>query len=411
MMLQAAPAMKMRLAMCSTEHDQRALNEAGVRSVRVVQKIEDIYRFNQAAAEYQIDDTLDYFSEFILAFGEGEEQLRDDIAVRLGDTKCRWVRWPDGVSSAADFLDTDPTDLANLVQTARPMWTDEICTIDDIPEPGVEKTYKTGFPELDAHGLRLVRPAFMPVIGPYASGKSVLLRQLSVNLYRLHGWRSLITSFEEKVKPRFQRDLRRHLIGRQNGGNNVKGFPVKPWSDEDVTKADAEIRQAFRFLRRKRNTVLDLDRLVNRIEYAVKVYGTEVVIIDPVNEIDHQVPRGESKTDYMGKFIMRLKQLADDYSLLMIVAAHPPKDGVEKRLAKNGLLTLNDGADTAHYGNKADMGWCVWRNIDGPTLLHVDKVKDHETCGKPTLVELVLDEGMNAFRENRIGFEILGDDA
>ena len=37
-------------------------------------------------------------------------------------------------------------------------------------------------------------------------------------------------------------------------------------------------------------------------------------MIDPVNEIDHQVPRGESKTDYMGKFIMRLKALADDYS-------------------------------------------------------------------------------------------------
>jgi KaiC/GvpD/RAD55 family RecA-like ATPase len=411
MMLQTSPTMKMRLALCSSEHDQRALNEAGIRSVRVVQKIEDIYRFSQEHAEYQIDDTLGYFSEFILAFADGEEQLRDDLAVRLGDTNCRWVRWPKGVTAAADFLDTDPTDLANLVQNARPMWTDEICTIDDIPEPGEEKTYKTGFPKLDAHGLRLVRPAFMPVIGPYASGKSVVLRQLAVNLWRLHGWRTLITSFEEKVKPRFERDLRRHLIGRQNGGNNAKGFPVKPWSDEDVAKADAEIRQAFRFLRRKRNTVLDLDRLVNRIEYAVKVYGIEVVMIDPVNEIDHQVPRGETRTDYMGKFIMRLKQLADDYSLLMIVAAHPPKDGVEKRLQKTGLLTLNDGADTAHYGNKADMGWCVWRNIDGPTLLHVDKVKDHETMGKPTLVELIMDSGMNAFVENRIGFDILGDDA
>lgn len=409
MMLQAAPKLNMRLALCGDEHEARALQEAGIRSVRVVQSVDEIYRYNSTTTEYEIDDTLGYFSEFILAFGEGFEQLRDDLAVRLGDTKCRWVKWPKDVTSAADFLDTEPTDLANLVQTARPMWTDEICTIDDIPEPGPEKTYKTGFPLLDQHGLRLVRPAFMPVIGPYASGKSVVLRQLAVNLWRLHGWRTLITSFEEKVKPRFQRDLRRHLIGRQNGGHNTKGFPVKSWSDEDVERADAEIRKAFRFLRRKRNTVLDLDRLVNRIEYAVKVYGLEVVMIDPVNEIDHQVPRGETRTDYMGKFIMRLKQLADDYSLLMIVAAHPPKDGVEKRLQKTGLLTLNDGADTAHYGNKADMGWCVWRNIDGPTLLHIDKVKDHETMGKPTLVELVLDQNMNAFVENRIGFEILGD--
>jgi twinkle protein len=410
MMLQTTPAMKMRLALCSTEHDRRALNESGVRSVRIVSKIEDIYRWNQEAAEYQIDDTLEYFSEFILAFGEGFEQLRDDIAVRLGDTKCRWVRWPKGVTSASDFLDTDPTDLANLVQNARPMWTDEICTIDDIPEPGPERLYETGFRKLDEHGIRLVRPAFMPVIGPYSSGKSVLLRQLSVNLYRLHGWRSLITSFEEKVKPRFQRDLRRHLIGRPNGGKDFRGNAERPWSEKEIADADEEIRNSFRFLRRKHNTTLDLDRLVNRIEYAVKVYGTEVVIIDPVNEIDHQVPRGEAKTDYMGKFIMRLKQLADDYSLLVIVCAHPPKDGVEKRLSKTGLLTLNDGADTAHYGNKADMGWCVWRNINGPTLLHVDKIKDHETMGHPTLVEMVLDPTMNAFIENRIGYQILEDD-
>ncbi|MGO4685801.1 AAA family ATPase [Hyphomicrobium sp. 2TAF46] len=276
------------------------------------------------------------------------------------------------------------------------MWTDEVCTIDDIPEPGAEKLYATGLYGLDAHGFRLVRPAFMPVIGPYGSGKSVLLRQLAVNLWRQYRWRTLITSFEEKVKPRFHRDLRRHIIGHP-----------APWTDEQVAYADAEIRLAFRFLRRKRNTVLDMDRLIDRIEYAVRVYGVDVVIIDPVNEIDHMVPRGETKSDYMGRFIMRLKQIADDYSLLMIVAAHPPKDGVEKRLSKNGLLTLNDGADTAHYGNKADIGWCVWRNYEGPTLLHIDKLKDHESMGKPTLCELHLDPTMNQFTVGRVGYDIL----
>jgi twinkle protein len=133
----------------------------------------------------------------------------------------------------------------------------------------------------------------------------------------------------------------------------------------------------------------------------------KVVAIDPVNEIEHQVPRGESKTDYMGRFIMALKQLADDHGLLMICAAHPPKDGVEKRLAKNGLLTLNDGADTAHWGNKADLGICVWRNIDGPTMLHIDKVKDHESMGKPTLAEMNLNRALNQFSVDRVGYELL----
>jgi twinkle protein len=237
----------------------------------------------------------------------------------------------------------------------------------------------------------------MPVIGPYGSGKSVFLRQLLVQLWRLHGWKYLLTSFEEKVKPRFQRDLRRNLIDK----------PVEDWSDEDIARADIEIQKCAVFLRRKRNTVLDLERLLDRLEYAVRVYGVRVIAIDPVNEIEHQVPRGESKTDYMGRFIMALKQLADDYGLLMICAAQPPKDSVEKRLGKNSLLTLNDGADTAHWGNKADIGLCMWRNLEGPTLLHIDKLKDHETMGRPTLAAMTLNPALNRFSVDRIGYHVL----
>lgn len=399
MMLQVAPPLRMRLVICHTPAEERVLREAGVRSVRAIGSIDDVYKFVPSTRDYQLDADLDGYDDFIIAMPTGQEQLRDDLAVRLGDTKCRWVVWPKGIDSAADFSDCEPSDLTNLIETSRPMWTDEICTIDDIPEPGEEQSYEIGLDALDRHGFRLVRPAFMPVIGPYGSGKSVLLRQIAVNLWRKHGWRTLITSFEEKVKPRYQRDLRRHLIGHNRA----------PWTAVEIGQADAEIRQAFRFMRRKRNAVLDMDRFLDRVEYAVKVYGVDVVILDPVNELDHQVPKGESKTDYMGRFIMRCKQMADDYNLLFIAAAHPPKDGVEKRLSKNQLLTLNDGADTAHYGNKADIGWCVWRNLDGPTYLHIDKLKDHETMGKPTLAELILDEEMNCFRVSRTGYEIFGE--
>jgi twinkle protein len=374
----------------SAEHARQVM-DAGLKSVRVIRNPEELYRMGSEG--YEIDATLEIFTRYVLALPRSETELRDALAVRLGDTKCRWVEWPQGEVSSEELLDA--------ILGSRPMWTDEVATIDDIPDPGPEKTYETGFKKLDQWGVRFVRPAFMSVIGPYASGKSVLLRQLSVNLWRLHGWRTLITSFEERVKPRMQRDLRRHLIG----------VPIDMWDDKDVAEADDEIRKAFRFLRRKRTGKLDLERLMDRIAYAVKVYGVDVVMIDPVNEIDHSVPRHQSKTDYMGEFIMALKALADDYNLLVICAAHPPKDGVEKRLSKGKLLTLNDGADTSHYGNKSDIGWCVWRpDFEGPTLLHIDKLKDHETMGKPTLAELVLDPKRNQFNVNRLGYEILGDD-
>lgn len=335
-------------------------------------------------------DELAFFDQFVILIPEGGEDVRDTIAVNLGDERCKWAYVPD-----------EPQNLPGVILGAKRMWTDEVARLDDIPEPGPQRTYVTGFAGLDHHGLRLVTPAFVPIVGPYGSGKSVFLRQLLINLWRLHGWRFLLTSFEEKIKPRFMRDLRRHLIAK----------PESAWTDEDIAAADEELQQAAVFLRRKRNTTMDVDRLLNRIEFAVRVYGVKVVAIDPVNEIDHQVPRGMAKTDYIGNFIMRIKQLADDYDLLMICALHPPKDGVEKRLQKNGLLTLNDGADSANWGNKADIGFCMWRDLKGPTLLHIDKLKDHETMGRPTLCQMIHDPAFNRFRVGRIGYHILGDQA
>jgi archaellum biogenesis ATPase FlaH len=367
--------------------DERQWDEcrvAGLRHVRHASTPQDLLN-----SDGTLRDELQWFSSFVILIPEGGEALRDTIAMNVGDERCKWAYWP-----------YDPADIPAAVANASRMWTDEIARMSDIPDPGPVKTYKTGLDKLDDHGLRLALPAFMPIVGPYGSGKSVLLRQLLVNLWRLHGWRFLLTSFEEQVKPRFQRDLRRNLIGLRQS----------EWGPKDIAKADAEINNMAVFLRRKRSTVLDLDRLVDRIEFAVRVYGVKVVAIDPVNEIEHAIPRNMTKTDYIGHFIMRLKALADDYGLLMICALHPPKDGVEKRLQKNGMLTLNDGADSANWGNKADMGWCVWRDLTGPTMLHVDKVKDHETMGKPTICELHLDPDMNQFRVGRIGYDVLADD-
>jgi twinkle protein len=375
------------LVIVSCEAHRAAAIEAGASHVACV----DIKRGGeQVMAQRPSGDpglAIGYdYRNYILALPAKCGDLRDDIAVRLGDEKCKWVDWPFG------------GDVAAALASARPMWTDEIARLNDIPDPGVIQTYSSGFPALDQHGFCFQLPAFMSIIGPYGSGKSVLLRQLLVNLRKRHGWRCLLTSFEEKVKPRYLRDLRRHFLE----------YRIHDAEERDIARIDAEINEAFVFLRRKRNTVLDLDRLLNRIEFAVRVYGVRVVAIDPVNEIDHQVPKGESKSDYMGRFIMQMKALADDYNLLIICCAHPPKDGVEKRLSRCGLLTLNDGADTAHWGNKSDIGWCVWRNLDGPTYLHIDKLKDHETMGQPTLAELHMERELNRFRVTRVGYDILG---
>jgi hypothetical protein len=341
-------------------------------------------------ANGDLRNEIGMFGNYVILIPQGGEDLRDTLASALGDERCRWAYFPE-----------DPSDDVNLpviLQAAKPMWLDEVTRLCDIPDSGPDKVYRTGFQELDDYGWRITTPAFMPIVGPYGSGKSIFLRQLLVNLWKIHGWKFALTSFEEKVRPRYERDLMRHLIGTAEA----------TWTEQQRIDAFDELNEAAVFIRRKRNAPLDVDRLIKRIEYAVKIYGLRVVAIDPFNEIDHQVPKYSSKTDYVGNTIMRLKQLADDHNLLMIVALHPPKDGVEKRLQKNARLTLNDGADSANWGNKADIGLCMWRRgLNGPTILNLDKLKDHETMGRPTCVELTHDPSLNKFRVAQIGYDVL----
>lgn len=342
--------------------------------VIVANETADLYRQDDQGAWILRDDVTDS-GQFIFVFEPGYEQLRDQLAISLGDENCFWVD-----------LETDPWNypaeqLAQLVEQAKRMWNDEVFTFGELPPEPEQKPYTTGFRLLDEHGFRLVRSAFMPVIGPYGSGKSVLLRQLAVNMYKNHGWRSLFTTFEEKPS-RFERDFRLHLA-----------HAAGPHTDPNGDRVSRQMAEAFRGLRRNRRDLLDVDRLVDRIDYACRVYGVDMVVVDPVNEVDHVVAKGENKSDYMGRFIMSLKHLADDHNLLMICAAHPPKDSGSRRNA-NHLYTLNDGADTAHYGNKADIGWTVWRPdlTDGRTYLNIDKCKDVDVMGRPEVFKL----GMNA---------------
>ena len=146
------------------------------------------------------------------------------------------------------------------------------------------QVYATGFPELDRHGLRL-NARLHADRRPIRVWQIIFLRQLLINLWRLHGWRFLLSSFEEKVKPRFERDLRRHLLERLRQRGPSRTF---------LTLTPRSIEAAF-FCGASATRLLDADRLIDRIEFAVRVYGIRVAAIDPMNEIEHQIPKSMSK--------------------------------------------------------------------------------------------------------------------
>lgn len=349
---------------------------------------------------------LEKFDRYILAT-DGDEKgrwLRDELAIRLGDDKCSWVEWPKGCKDANDVLKAlGDNELRNVVHSARRMWNDELGNLDDFVDREAV-SYPIGIPEIM---FKVELPTFLVMMGPYHCGKSTFLRQMLWGMWKRNGWPFLLTCLEEPVKPRIRDHFRALEIGRHPSNFSWNGKTA----EEEIARADAEIRKAAMFLVRPIDKLMSPSLFLDRAELAVRRDGVKVVALDPVNELDHNIVGNEAH--YWSDFILQCKRLADAYRILFIVSGHPPKDAYQK-LVFGKLLKAIDMAGGASWGNKGDITLCFWmpeKNKDGEkntnvTLMHHEKSKDHESMGRPALYELTHQPGINRFQVTGRGWDL-----
>lgn len=355
------------------------------------------YLFKGGSSKNLIKPLADFVAKgrIVLAV-DGDKQggwLRDQLARRINDEVCSWVRWPDGCKDANDVLvkGLGEAKLRDVVDRAEPMWNDMLGTIDDF----VYRESETFGHGIDRLKFRFELPCFMVMMGPYGHGKSVFLRQLLWALWKRNGWRFLLTCLEEPIWPRIGNHFRALELNRMLSEDTVPGMPTP----EEFARADSQIRRGAMFLTRPKRSLLDITTFFDMVELAVRRDGVKVVALDPVNELDHNIVGNEAH--YWADFVMRCKWLADEYRLLFIACAHPPASAYAN-LNKRQLLRLVNTSGGATWGNKADIGMCFWKPSDESniTLLHHEKSKNHDTMGKPTLYALKhIDMGKFVFED------------
>ena len=147
------------------------------------------------------------------------------------------------------------------------------------------------------------------------------------------------------------------------------------------------------------------DRLFDRIEFAAKVHGVNLCIVDPFNQVDHRWETSKSKTDYIGDFLKDCHEVAKDYRMLLCMCVHPPAGQLRaNQLKKKSFYTLADVADSAHFANASDIGFCLWRH-GGFTYLNMDKVKNRDLCGEPTGAVFGFDRKRERYMVLRTGWD------
>jgi len=284
---------------------------------------------------------------------EPGQTLQAELARRLGAARCHHVDYPKGTKDLNEvLLKGGPTGVREVLNRAKPYPVKGLYRLSDYPDVPNPITFETGFISLNPI-MRLWRGEFMVVTGVPSTGKSLFTLQLLASVCEKHNHRAAIASFEMAITP-YVRDVLRDFHGGE------------------TSKADEWIEEAFVFIDqdpREEEEEATIEWILDRASDAVVRHGIDWLLIDPWNQIDHQLNRGEGGADYQRRAIKAVKRFARSYQCGVIVVAHPTKDVRDAKSGKIRMPNLYDIDGSAHWFNAADHGVVIDRPLGATSTL------------------------------------------
>lgn len=340
---------------------------------------------------YLASGALNDVSEIILATdsdGPGVN-LMNDLSVRLGAHRCKWVKYPKECKDLNDaFLKYGKRGVAESIARAQWCRVDGVYLMSELPPVESQPPMDIGLPALNQHYNIRVQD-FCVVAGVPGGGKTSFLTEVAARMALQYGWVTAFASFEQSPQIDFKRNLRTYYQNKR----------VKFQSPEEKAQADKWIDQQFCFICPNDDDEISLEWTLEKCAAAVVRFGAKMIVIDPWNEMDHNRPSDMSLTEYTGFAIKQFKKFARKYRVHLIVAAHPAKP----RRLEDGTYpvpSLYDISDSAHWANKADVGIIIYRDKkkgDFSTTIRVAKSRYHDQIGTPGEVDFDFDPDTNHY--------------
>jgi len=348
-----------------------------------------------------LDNCADYFKNIKKIYLATDSdapglRLREELARRLGKSRCWIVKFPEKCKDANEVLTKigDVT-LRECIKNAEPYpvegiiyandRTDELL---DIYNNGYPNGAKTGWHEFDQK-IRFYESTLCVVTGIPSHGKSNFTDHLMVKLSIENGWKFGVFSPENaKVEMHIHR-LAEILVGKPM----LPGFNGRMTQDE-LIKAHEWVQKNIYFIQ-PNDEDYTITNILEAASYLVLKHGIKGLIIDPWNTISHEY-KNDSETEYTKKILNQLTYFERNHGLCLFVVAHPLKMRKYKDTLKHEIPTLYDISGSAHWFNKAEVGLTVYREFSKDmsetlyTSVHVQKVK-HRFMGKTGFVKFDYD--------------------
>ena len=122
--------------------------------------------------------------------------------------------------------------------------------------------------------------------------------------------------------------------------------------------------------------MMDVDSILTCAKQLVYQHGVKVLVIDPWNEILHDIPNGEREDQYISRMLAKIRRFARVNMVHVFLIVHP-KQLFKDKDGKYPRPQAYDIAGGAMWRNKADNMLCVFREsmATSATLIFVDKIR------------------------------------
>ncbi len=323
--------------------------------------------------------------------------LEAELSRRLGRERCSRVIAVEGCKDANDaLLKHGPSAVCRMVQNAQPWPVEGVHEVAALSDH-IDELYTHGLPggvksEWDnLNELFTVKPGELTIVtGIPNSGKSNFVDALCVSIAKRYGWHIAICSPENQP-------LEDHMA------RQCEKWARKPFADGPTQRMSfMELQDAKQAIQSHFTWLLPDDRsvksLLEKAKALVVQKGVRVLVLDPWNELDHEV--GDREDQYLSHALRDVKAFGRANDCHIFIVTHPTK--LQKDKAGNyPIPTPYDNAGGAMWRNKADNCITIWRDFgrtDGVIDVHVQKVRFRQV-GKIGACQLIYERATATYRD------------
>ena len=287
---------------------------------------------NIAAKMQYVDNCIELFdnieSIYIAVDSDAVgRRLCEELARRFGKERCKIVRFPEGCKDANEVLcklgekalwqciiDAEPYPIEG-VKIAHEF----LPSLYDIYEHGFQDGAVTGkFKRLDEH-FTWHAGQLTVVTGVPSFGKSNFIDNVMIELAKYSGWKFAVFSPENPSPEIWLIRLCEILVGKPFENGNANRM-----TKEEVKHAMTWIAQNLFYIMPEGET-FSLDDVLATARALLRRFGINMLVIDPWNNLEMQMQKGETENLYVGRVLAKMRMFASKTGIHIVLIAHPRK--------------------------------------------------------------------------------------